>query len=124
MSARTELAGILAQWRQLTHAEGNAIESSAWQELHKIQTRKAQLRQRLADAVKKCADEQSLSAFPFQRELGRIISLLTRNGERLAGQLSRARARQESLEHSRRNLQRIHRSYLPSQTRAAWHSYS
>lgn len=124
MSARTELAGILAQWQQLSRDEGRAIDAAAWPRLRKIQARKAVLRQPLTQAFQRCAKEEGRADFPFQSELARIISLLTRNGERLAARCRQARARQEALERSRRNLRRIERSYSHLGRRANGHSYS
>ena len=130
MSARKELAGILEQWLQLTKAEGAAIQAAHWSAVSPIQSRKAGLRQSLAEAARKCAREQAASGpgnpspNPFGAEAGRIISLLTRNGAALAAQMRRARARQELLNQSKRNLQKIQYSYLRPKSPAAWNSYS
>jgi hypothetical protein len=130
MSARKELAGILAQWLQLTRAEGAAVQAAAWQAVRQIQARKAALRKPLAEAAGRCAQEDAAASpgnpvpRPFRAEAGRIISLLTRNSAALTAQLSLARARQESLDQASRNLRRIQRSYVRLQPPAAWHCYS
>jgi len=129
MSARNELAGILAQWRQLTSAEGQAIQRANWKSVREIQTHKSDLKHSLAEAVRKCADEDAaggarLTAFPFRAELGQIISMLNRNGELLAAQMRRARAEQAALDQAKRNLQRIQKSYVMFKPRATLSSYS
>jgi uncharacterized protein involved in exopolysaccharide biosynthesis len=130
MSARKELAGILEQWLQLTRAEGAAIQASAWPTVRRIQARRAALRKSLTEAARTCAEEDAAAGpgnpapRPFRAEAGRIISLLTRNGAALTAQLSRARARQESLDQANRNLRRIQRSYVRPHPPTAWHSYS
>ncbi len=130
MSARKELAGILEQWLQLTRAEGAAIQAALWPAVRRIQARKAALRKSLIEAARTCAEADAAAGpgnpapGPFRTEVGRIISLLTRNGAALTAQLRRARARQESLDQADRNLRRIQRSYVRPQPPTAWHSYS
>jgi hypothetical protein len=130
MSARKELAGILEQWLQLTQAEGAAIQAALWPAVRRIQARKAALREPFTEAARKCAQEDAAAGpgnpapRPFRAEVGRIISLLSRNGAALAAQLNRARARQESLNQAARNLRRIQHSYVRPQPPTAWHSYS
>jgi uncharacterized protein involved in exopolysaccharide biosynthesis len=130
MSAREELGGILEQWLQLTQEEGAAIQAAAWPAVRRIQARKAALRKSFTEAARKCAQEDAAASpgnpapRPFRAEAGRIISLLTRNAAALAAQVSRARARQESLDQANRNLRRIQRSYVRLQPPTAWHSYS
>jgi hypothetical protein len=130
MSARKELAGILEQWLDLTRAEGGAIQTAAWPTVRQIQARKAALRKSLTEAMRTCAEEDAAAGpgnpapKPYRAEVGRILSLLTRNGAALTAQMSRARARQESLDQVKRNLRRIQRSYARHKPPTAWHSYS
>jgi hypothetical protein len=124
MNARNELAGILEQWLQLTGKESAAIQSAAWPALKRIQARKTALRQSFAAAAQKCAREDASAAQALTPQAARIVSLLTRNGEALAAQLRKVRARQEVLNQAKRNLSRIKRSYLRPQHSTAWHSYS
>jgi len=120
MSARDNLAGILEQWLRLTREESAAIQTRGWSALRQIQARKAALREPLASAVR-----QRNSVPPHLRaQVGRIISLLTRNARVLADQLRQARAGQETLDQARRNLQRIARCYARRPHAARWHSYS
>jgi hypothetical protein len=124
MSAAKDLTGILEQWLQLTKAESAAIQAAGWPALQQLQARKAALRQPLAEAVKRCAAEEGAVPRDLRAKVGRIISLLTRNGAALAERLRRVRERQEALDQVERNLHRIRRSYAPPPRRTAWHSYS
>lgn len=122
MSARDELAAVLQRWLQLTRQEASAIEAAAWPALARIQASKAPLRDSFVAAARQCATEDP--SLPFRAEVGRIISLLTRNAEVLAAQLRRARARQKSLNEARRNLGKIRQSYIQPARLTAWNSYS
>ncbi len=130
MSARKEMAGILEQWLRLTREESAAIQAAAWPSIRRIQARKAALREAFTQAARKFSEEEAMAGAgnpapnPFRAEVGRLITLLTRNGAALAAQLGRARASREVLEQTSRNLQKIQRSYVRPPTPAAWHSYS
>jgi hypothetical protein len=118
MSARKELAEILEQWRQLTQEEGAAIRSGVWDKVRQIQSRKAALRKSLA------AETAPPASNPFRAEVGRIISMLTRNSQALAARMRQAKARQQVLDQVKQNLQKIDRSYVRRQQSTAWQSYS
>jgi prefoldin subunit 5 len=127
MNARQELAGIMEQWLQLTQDEGAAIQRSQWQALKRIQARKSALRSSFTEAVQKCAEASGTRhpvLKPFQARAAKIMALLNRNAAALSAQLSRARARQEKLNQTRGNLQKIQRSYASTQPRRSWQSYS
>ncbi len=124
MSARQNLAGILEQWLQLTKEESAAIQSSGWLEFQRIKARKAVLRPALAQALQQCAADGEAVAGSVRTQVGRIISLLTRNGAALSARRRRLQERQQALEQAARNLERIRRSYNRPPPRPAWHSYS
>ncbi len=130
MSARKDTARLLDQWRELTQAEGAAIQSATWPAVKEIQARKTELQKSLAEAEQNWAAENPVDAAgvppakPFRTEVGRLISLEARNAELLAAQLRRARARQEDLEQAYRNLRRIQRSYVRKPLPTAWQCYS
>ena len=125
MSARQDMAVLLEQWLQFTEAEGVAIESAAWSRVREIQSRKAALKKSLAEVELRWLRENSSAVpKPFRAEVGRLISLETRNADLLAAQLRRAQAEQESLNDATRNLHKIQRSYVRRQLPAAWQSYS
>jgi len=125
MSARQDLAVLLEQWLQFTREEGAAIQSAAWSTVREIQTRKAALKKSFAETELRWVRENTgLVQKPFRAEVGRLISLETRNAELLAAQLRRARAQQASLDHARKNLGKIARSYICAPLPTAWQSYS
>jgi hypothetical protein len=125
MSAHEEIDSILEQWLQLTEAEGAAIQKGNWPEVKRLQCRKGVLRQPLSEAIRHyAADPARPGSRHFRSRVARLNSLLTRNGALLADQLRRARARQETLNQTRRNLQGIGRIYGRSRSGHAWHSYS
>lgn len=118
MSAQQETAKILEQWLQLSQAEAHAIQSAAWASLKEIQTAKTRLQEELARARKKWEAENPANALsapgkhPFHAELGRLISMATRNSELLAAQVRRAHAKRESLNEAIRNLRKVQRHYV------------
>ncbi|HZM03029.1 MAG TPA: hypothetical protein VFC44_08385 [Candidatus Saccharimonadales bacterium] len=130
MNARQDIARLLEQWLQLTQEEGAAIKAALWPAVKRIQAQKAALQTPLTEAAQRWAEEDSsnggLNAAlqPFRAEVGRILSLLTRNGEALAAQLRRAQAEQELLDQATRNLSKIEGSYVRHLSPTAWHSYS
>jgi hypothetical protein len=117
MNAQQETAKILEQWLQLSQAEAGAIQRAAWADLKEIQAAKTHLQKDLAQARKKWEAENAGNTLsnsgkhPFHAELGRLISLATRNGELLAAQLRRAHAKRDSLNEAIRNLRKVQRSY-------------
>ncbi len=118
MNSQQETAKILEQWFHLSQAEAGAIQRADWPALREIQAAKALLQTRLASAREKWAAENpaptspAQGKHPFHAELGRLISLATRNGELLVAQLRRARAERESLNEAVRNLRKVHRHYV------------
>ena len=125
MSARQDMAVLLEQWLEFTQAEGIAIESAAWSQVREIQARKAALQKSLAEVERSWRRENSGAVQkPFRAEVGRLISLETRNAELLSAQLRRAEAEQESLNDAALNLHKIQRSYVRQPLPTAWQSYS
>ncbi len=119
MTARQEIADLLEHWLQLTHAEAAAIGSAKWQSLKQIQAAKACLQKRLTQARETWLAEYPSKAVaapgkhPFHAEMGRLLSLETRNAVLLTAKLQRARAQRESLNEAARNLRNVRRSYAP-----------
>jgi hypothetical protein len=130
MSAQSEIKSLLKQWFELTQAEGAAIENAAWRTVAEIQARKDALQNSLNEARQKWVSENpglspnSAAANPFRAEIARLISLETRNADRLAAQRNKAHERQVALEQSFRNLRKIQRSYVHGPSPALLHSYS
>jgi hypothetical protein len=124
MNAGPNLDGILDQWLDLTRAEAAAIQASNWGSLEQIQARKSSLQQPLADVFARFTASGAELTETLREKAGRIISLLTRNGEVLAAQLRRARARQESFDQVSRTLNRIQQSYARPAQRTRVNFYS
>ena len=112
-------SALLQQWLELTRAEAAAIQSSAWQKLGEIQSRKASLRQPLAEAFQQCNSAELL----FRGELGKLIALESRNAQVLTDRLQKAREQRLALERAALNLRNVRRSYAPPPV-TAWNSYS
>ncbi|HUD49550.1 MAG TPA: hypothetical protein VMR33_22175 [Candidatus Baltobacteraceae bacterium] len=129
MGARQEIANLLEHWLQLSQAEAGAIRSASWPSLREIQAAKAGLQKHLSQARQKWESENPGEVLagpgkhPFYAELRKLLSLETRNGELLAAQLRRARARRESLNEALRNLRNLHQSYV-SKPRGVLNCYS
>ena len=51
MDHRRNIAAILKQWLEMTHAESQLIQSSDWPALRDIQAAKAKLRPSLGEAI-------------------------------------------------------------------------
>jgi len=118
MAARQEMADLLDQWLQLTHAEAGAIQSATWPSLKDIQAAKVTLQKRFNQTREKWESENSGKTSqdtvnnPFRAEIGRLLSLETRNAGLLAAKLRRAHAQRESLNEAARNLRNVHQTYV------------
>jgi hypothetical protein len=127
MSAEQDIARLLGEWRELTRAEGVAIQSANWNTVQEIQSRKSDLQKSLATAEANWVAENSANQSapkPFRAEVARLISLEARNADLLAAQMRRARAQQETLKQAWRNLRKIQRSYVAKSAPTAWQCYS
>jgi hypothetical protein len=131
MNPRREPAGLLAQWLQFTQGEAKAIHSGAWSSVREIQAAKSKLREPIAELRDQWEGENSGESLPasgredFRREVARLISLETRNGELLAARFQRARRERESLDQALLNLRNIRRSYSRNRKPATvWTTYS
>jgi hypothetical protein len=113
------MAKLLAQWLELTLAEGVAIQAAAWARVNQIQSSKTAL-QKSFDAVR----EHFAGENPFAAEVRRLLSLEERNRALLAAQFQRAQSEQDSLDQSYRNLRKIQRSYVRQQPVTVWHCVS
>lgn len=51
MNTQTDLAELYSQWRQLTEAEGEAIQQGLWHEVAHQQSLKRELRERIVTAT-------------------------------------------------------------------------
>jgi hypothetical protein len=130
MDATADLARALAEWRQLTHLEGEAILSDNWRGLSEHQARKAQLEKAIQHAL---ALARATPAVPThtsrQMEPGidatvsELIALEGRNADLLAVKRHRRQAESERLALTLRDLHGVRRAYGSSRG-PHWQSYS
>jgi hypothetical protein len=94
MNPTENASSLLQQWLEMTRAEAEAIQSSAWQRIAEIQSRKASLRQPLTEAFQ----HWNPGELPFRADLGRLIALESRNAQALTDRLQKAREQHLALE--------------------------
>jgi len=119
MNPTENASSLLQQWLEMTRAEAEAIQSSAWQRIAEIQSRKASLRQPLTEAFQ----HWNPGELPFRADLGRLIALESRNAQALTDRLKKAREQHLALERASHNLRNVRRSYAPAPA-TAWNTYS
>jgi len=130
MDATADLARALAEWRRLTHLEGEAIRSDNWRGLAEHQARKAQLEEEIRRAL---ALARATSAVPTHASrkmepgvdatVSELIALEGRNAELLAVKRHRRQAESERLALTLRDLHGVRRAYGSSRG-PHWQSYS
>ena len=113
----------------MTRAESQAIQTDAWPKLREIQSRKAALRQPLAQAFRQWKSSRpalpaSPAENPFRAQVARLIALEAHNAQILAGRRDKAREQQLQLERASQNLRNLRRSYAPPAPPVAYNSYS
>jgi hypothetical protein len=121
MKAEDELRSLYEQWRQLTHEEGHAIESSSWLQLGNFQAAKSRLQTRIVEVSQRL--DSRVHEEQFKLIVDALINLERQNTSRLTERRRSAETEKQELEISSRNLRQIHRSYVPA-LRANWQSYS
>src|SRR5579863_8318937 len=117
MSARQDMARLLEQWLALTQAEGGAIETAQWMRVSEIQSDKAALQKSIVETHEQWMRETPQdfadpTKHPFRVEVGRLISLESRNSELAATQMRRAQMRQQMIDEVNRNVKKIRGSYV------------
>jgi hypothetical protein len=125
MNHRQQIAAILNQWLQMTHGESQAIRSSDWPALRKIQAAKAELRQPLAQAIEqwRTTNPVEASSNPFRIEVAELLALEAQNSHVLATRKHHVREKKRLLEQAQFNLRRVRSSYAASD-RVVLNSYS
>jgi DNA anti-recombination protein RmuC len=124
MDHQQHLGLLLDQWLALTRAEASALDAGDWLSFKRLQTEKTSLRQGLDQVVNDCRARGLNFSEQIRSKVGRIESLLTRNGSRLETRRKALRRSQDALDQVRRNLHRIRSSYAQPAGRALWNSYS
>jgi hypothetical protein len=119
MSAPSDMARLLQQWRQMTKSETAAIHAAAWPRLKEIQSHKALLRTPLKEALAHWRQQQSSenrtgqTDLPFRAEVNRLIALEAHNAQLVAERCQKAAQHKLHLERARRNLGKVRHSYAP-----------
>jgi flagellar biosynthesis/type III secretory pathway chaperone len=113
MSPRQQIAAILKQWLEKTHAEGHAIQTGDLNTLRLIQKSKVELREPLSQAVTRWRREnpQEANTHPFRAEVSQLLALETRYAELLAARKRNALEKKALLEQALFNLRRVRSSY-------------
>ena len=125
MDPRQQIAAILKQWLEKTHAETQAIQAGDWAALRGIQSAKAELRLPLGQAVEewRARHPAEAAANPFRSEVSQLLALETQNGNVLTARKHRAQEKKRLLEQALFNLRRVRSSYTKP-ARAVLNSYS
>lgn len=98
----------------MTESEGDAIRSLAWTRVEHCQHVKAELRQKIVDALDVAGDGAGSAEEireRFRPVLEHLIELELRNSEWLAAERRKLEQEQESLNRSRRTIRQLHGSY-------------
>jgi hypothetical protein len=116
MKPRQEIAAILKQWLEKTHAEGRAIHAGDLAAVREIQNFKAELRFPLSEAIARWRSEnpEEADAQPFRAEVNQLLDLETRHGQLLAARKRNAHEKKALLEQALFNLRRVRSSYAQS----------
>ncbi len=130
MTPPDQMALLLRQWQQLSRAESAAIQAAAWPELRDIQSRKASLRQPLADAFRQWKSSgpavaaSAAARRPVRAQVAALLTLEAHNARLLALRRERTRQKLLHLERAAHNLRNLRRSYAPPSPPIACNSYS
>jgi hypothetical protein len=130
MNAAAELGFALAEWRQMTDFESEAILSDNWQEVAEQQSRKAQLQIELGRLLALACTTPFSQAHTsramegkFDSAVSELMVLERRNGDLLATKRRCREAELERLAMTLRDLQGVRRAY-GSVRGPHWQSYS
>ena len=115
---------VLAEWRRLAEAEGQAIRSGNWPFVANCQAALATLRAKIDELTISARSTDSCPArAPHRSSVLELIELQRRNLAALQQRREKLSSHIESLARSGRNLRGIQRSYAPAGP-GAWSSYS
>jgi hypothetical protein len=130
MSAQENLVSLYQQWKKWTEDEGSAIQAGTWPQVSLCQNAKSSLQQEIIvqsealNAEIAAADlDRPLIESQLRGHIAELIRLELRNGELLAAQRERSRARAQELNRNSQNLRQVHRAYGTAPP-IHWHSYS
>lgn len=130
MDAIADLTLALAEWRQLTDLEGEAIRSDNWQGLAKHQTWKTQLQAEIQSALAfvraaPSAQEHTsrIADGQFDSVVGELVALESRNRDLIAAKRTRRQAESEGLSRTLHDLHGVKRAYGSGRS-LHWQCYS
>jgi hypothetical protein len=130
MNTTPDLLSVLAEWRNLTEREAQAILNDDWKKVAEQQQRKLQLREEisrareLAGAARTTSDtagggdEDKLNAI-----VSELVALETRNRDALQTKRQSRQAELARVNETVRNLHGVRRAYGGNHSHR-WHSYS
>jgi len=123
MSSSNRLASLYEEWRLMSEAEGEAIRTSAWQQVHHCQNTKADLQSKIVSAT----EELNAALFSaeeirqqFRPVLEHLISLEIRNNQLLGDGRAQLEHERDQLDKNQRNLRQIHGAYGGYRTATAF----
>jgi hypothetical protein len=128
MQSHAELMRLLADWRELTHFESDAILRDDWNGLADHQARKAQLQEEITGVLAPSAlagrEHRSIvEQHGLERMVRELVALETANHDRLAARRLNRSPELQRLGRTARDLQCMRRAYGPGRD-PYWQSYS
>ncbi|MBL9137222.1 MAG: hypothetical protein JNK85_15220 [Verrucomicrobiales bacterium] len=114
---------LFAEWRRLTEREGVSIQAAAWEEVLLVQETKKRLQSEILEAEHRSAPWSAADRETRRVLVSELVLLELRNLDWLGQQRTAAEAERASIEKSRHDLRRLHRSFAPP-AGGVWQSYS
>lgn len=118
MSTFEAFTDILYEWKELSLAEGTAIQSGSWASVILCQNQKRRLMAAMDHVRKTCMED--VSDLPIVREL---IELELRNSEWLEQKRKSSTLEKRRLDNASSNLRRVHSAY-GRRYEPVWNSFS
>lgn len=114
MNSHRQLASLYEEWRLMSEAEGDAIRSLAWQRVNHCQNAKAELRNKILNAIEGVGCNRGNAEelqHHFRPVLEHLMSLEVRNGEWLAAERQKLDCEQDELNRRQRSIRQLRGSY-------------
>ena len=127
MCPQPRLKSLYEEWRQLSEAEGSAIQSASWSRVLLCQSRKSDLQRQIlaimqADGAPPLLREDWIE--PFRPVIAELIELENRNSRWLADSRAGMEKERGTMERRHRNLKQLRQAYGSSASAPRWNSYS
>lgn len=127
---RTQLHDLYAEWRRLTHLEGEAIRLGDWSRVDEQQVLKHALQTRIARAAGCFRQEAAADGLPdstfeteFRPVVGELVNLELNNREELCRRREALQAERRTIRQTACRLGGIRRSYAAAPS-SSWQSWS